>query len=227
MTGMTHYDSTTPREGKTTAKLLNMRSGPGKMHPVVTVLPKDTKLSVLGSLRGWLIVLTPNDTVGMVSEEFVALNETVDDTSEGSDLEEDVPAFLPLVLGIPDDERLFLLINDYRLNNGLNPYRRDKRLNEAARIKAEDMVENNYFGHNSQIYGTPFNMLKSLGVFYKTASQNLVRTANVDEAFEKMMESWAHRANLVSTRYTNMGTATIDSPEEPGEKYIVMLFTEE
>jgi len=188
-------------------------------------LGRDTTLWILGSLEDWLIVLCPNYVVGMVSESYVEIvGPTRFRTLEGSDFEGDFP--IPHYMQAPDNERLFLKINEYRLGSGLKPFILDDRLNEVTYLKIEDMIENQYFGHNSPRFGTPFNMLRSFGVFYKTASQNLARTADIEEAYEKMIGNWAHRANIVSRRFTNIGIAVGDNPDKPGQIYVVLIFTE-
>ena len=226
LTGMIPYETISVHEGEITAKRLNVRTGPGVTYPVITSVSKDTKLRILASLEDWLVVLLPDDSVGMVCGRYVNSYEQPAESKvyEGSGLEEDVT---PPEISIPEDELLFSLVNEYRVFLGITTYKWDDRLNEAARIKALDMAENKYFGHNSPSYGTPFTMLKNLGIFYKTASENLACTADVQEAFEKMTRNLAHRTNLISKRYTNMGIATADAPDEPDKKIIVLLFTEE
>ncbi|MDR1560487.1 MAG: CAP domain-containing protein [Clostridiales bacterium] len=239
LTGISPIEKTELREGEITAESLNVRTGPGVEYPVINSLSKGDRLRVLGSLGGdWLVILMPDDSVGTVSGEYVqveepvepeqpaATDETPDDPEiyEGSAPEEEAEE--PEELAVPDDERLFSLVNEFRVNFGLVPYKWDDRLNSIAALKAEDMADNKYFSHDSPIYGTPFAMLRSMGVFYKTASENLARTTGVQEAFNKMAGNLAHRSNLVSKRYTNMGTAVIDDSETPGKKLIVLLFTE-
>ncbi len=34
--------------------------------------------------------------------------------------------------------------------------------------KSQDKKDNNYFSHNSPVYGTPFNMIKNFGISYIT-----------------------------------------------------------
>ena len=49
----------------------------------------------------------------------------------------------------------------------------DDELQNIARIKAQDMVDNNYFSHTSPTYGSPFDMMKNFGISYKTAGENI------------------------------------------------------
>jgi len=42
----------------------------------------------------------------------------------------------------------------------------DPELMKVARIKAKDMVDNNYFSHYSPTYGSPFDMMRQFGVTF-------------------------------------------------------------
>ena len=212
------------KDGEATADHINVRMGPGVGYPAIAKLGKHTRVRILGSIRGWLVVLLPDDSVGMVSEDYVKITEPyIQEDYEGANAEEAPDVY---AADISDAERLFSLVNGYRSNFGLPAYENDKKLNEAACLKAADMAMNSYFNHDSPIYGTPFSMLRNMGVFYKTASENLAHTVSVTEAFTKMTGNLAHRTNLVSQRYTNMGIGVSDDVNDPGKKLIVLLFTE-
>ncbi|MGG1664098.1 CAP domain-containing protein [Brevibacillus sp. NRS-1366] len=55
------------------------------------------------------------------------------------------------------------LVNKKPANNGLSPLQVDMKLENVARVKAQDLVKNGYFSHTSPIYGSPFQMMKSFG----------------------------------------------------------------
>ena len=63
-----------------------------------------------------------------------------------------------------DEKEVFNLINKQRTNNGLAALKVDEEVQRIARIKAEGMVTNNYFSHQSPIYGSPFDMLRSFKI---------------------------------------------------------------
>ena len=236
------------RDGEITADGIRLRSGPGTAYPVIATLNKGVKLRIIGIIRGWLVVLMPDDSIGMVTAEYARFTEPSGQapTPEAADSQVAAPAITPPAVTVtpvitppaasltpditpqaaPDSIRLFGLINDYRASLGLPAYAGDEKLDEAARLKAADMVKNNYFNHESPEYGSPFAMLHNMGVFYKTASENLARTASVDEAFTKMKGNLAHRTNLISGRYTHMGVGVAEDSNEPGKLIIVLLFTE-
>lgn len=74
-----------------------------------------------------------------------------------------------------NEQEVFNLINQQRANNGLNPLRVDPEVQNVARIKAQDMVDNSYFSHTSPTYGSPFQMLDRFGVSYRTARRKHCR----------------------------------------------------
>lgn len=63
------------------------------------------------------------------------------------------------------------LVNAERTKAGLNPLAWDAELANVANVKAKDMVDNNYFSHTSPTYGSPFDMMKSFGIRYRTAGK--------------------------------------------------------
>ena len=111
-----------------------------------------------------------------------------------------------------DELEVFNLINEQRKNNGLSGLKIDDDLQNVARIKAQDMVDNNYFSHNSPTYGTPFNMMKSFGITYKTAGENIAGNSNNKSAVTAWMNSEGHRANILNSNYDYTGVAVVTSP---------------
>ena len=81
---------------------------------------------------------------------------------------------------------------------------------QVARVKAQDMVDNNYFSHNSPIYGSPFDMLKSFKVSYKTAGENIAGNSSNSAAVNAWMNSSGHKANILNSsfNYTGIGVVT-------------------
>jgi hypothetical protein len=55
-----------------TAYALNVRSGPGKKHPVIRTIGKGKNLVVRGRKGGWLYVRTPRGEFGWVKAKYTA-----------------------------------------------------------------------------------------------------------------------------------------------------------
>ncbi|WP_378953220.1 CAP domain-containing protein [Pelosinus sp. sgz500959] len=107
------------------------------------------------------------------------------------------------------EQQMVDLVNQERVNQGLKPLEVDMRLVKAARLKSQDMIDKNYTGHISPTYGSPFDMLKSMGITYKTAGENIAGAGTVERAHTNLMNSAGHRANILYTQYTKIGIGII------------------
>ena len=97
------------------------------------------------------------------------------------------------------------LVNQERRKNDLTPLSIDYKVTKVARIKAQDMVDNNYFSHYSPTYGSPFDMLNKFGIEYLRAAENLAGNSNVERAHESLMGSSGHRQNILNPHFTHIG----------------------
>ena len=111
-----------------------------------------------------------------------------------------------------DEQEVLELINEYRAENGLSELKPFSDLQEVAKLKAEDLVNNEYFAHTSPILGTPFEMLKDNEVSYKVAGENLAGYMTAEKAVEAWINSPTHRDNILENRYEYTGIYVIDSP---------------
>lgn len=121
------------------------------------------------------------------------------------------PATSQPVSGLTAEEnRMLSLVNQARTSQGLAPLAVDLRLVDLARKKSRDMIANNYFGHNSPTYGSPFDMMRSAGVTYRYAGENLAGTASVERAHELLMNSEGHRRNILNPNFDHVGIGIAD-----------------
>ncbi len=103
------------------------------------------------------------------------------------------------------ESQLLNLINQERSKNGLPTLSSDPEVTRVARIKAQDMIDNDYFSHYSPTYGSPFDMLKQFGVDYQYAGENLAQNTSVDRAHTALMNSSGHRKNILNPNFTHVG----------------------
>lgn len=97
-------------------------------------------------------------------------------------------------------------INAERAARGVASLEISTTLAGKARVKAQDMAENGYFSHTSPTYGTPFTMMRTLGVSYRSAAENIAMGYTEAEAVvAAWMASTSHRESLLSSRYTVLG----------------------
>src|SRR5699024_7492970 len=98
------------------------------------------------------------------------------------------------------------LTNKEREKNGLPSFSHDDALSKVAKEKSIDMRKNNYFDHNSPVYGSPFDMMKSFGITYQTAGENIAMGQQTpDEVVKAWMNSPGHRANILNEQFTHIG----------------------
>jgi uncharacterized YkwD family protein len=108
------------------------------------------------------------------------------------------------------EKRVGELVNAERAKAGLKPLVLDESLSLKAREKSRDMAKNNYFSHNSPTYGTPFEMMQSMGITYRSAGENIAMGQRSPEAVvEAWMNSPGHRANILSPSFTHLGVGYI------------------
>ncbi|MGI6706578.1 MAG: CAP domain-containing protein [Clostridia bacterium] len=108
-----------------------------------------------------------------------------------------------------DEKTMFLLVNRERRSHGLSPLKLDEKLVELARLKSRDIVENNYFSHQSPTYGSPFEMLETFGIRYRMAAENLAGHQTVELAHEGLMNSENHRMNILTPGFTHIGIGVV------------------
>ena len=111
-----------------------------------------------------------------------------------------------------DEIEAIELVNAYRVQNGLSKLKISSELQEVARIKAEDLVESEYFSHDSLKYGKTFNIMKDKGVKYKVAGENLAGNISSEKAVEAWINSEVHRENMLDEEYTYTALCVIESP---------------
>ena len=121
-----------------------------------------------------------------------------------------------------DEQEVFDLINKSREDAGLAKLEIDDDLQNICRIKANEMVEKNYFSHDSPTYGSPFDMLKSNNIEYKVAGENIAGNTSNQKAVEAWLGSENHKKNIINNSYNYTGIAVVDS-EKYGKIYVQMF----
>ncbi|MBE7065185.1 MAG: SCP-like extracellular protein [Ruminococcaceae bacterium] len=180
--------------------MLNLRCGPSTDYNIIKVLKKDQSVTIITKINGWYVVHTDNDGyIGCVSEKYLHFKDSESDITENN-------------TGNTPEITLLNLINNTRKQNGLKELKLNTELSRVALHKAQDMVENNYFDHNSKIYGTPFEMIKSYGINFRAAAENIAGNQSVEGAFYAWMNSSGHAANILNSTYTDTGIGICVSP---------------
>ena len=108
------------------------------------------------------------------------------------------------------EEEVVRLVNEERAKEGLMPLSLDWELSRVARYKSQDMHDRGYFGHQSPTYGSPFQMMRSFGMYYRTAGENIARgQRSAAEVVADWMASSGHRANILNAGFTKIGVGYV------------------
>ena len=128
--------------------------------------------------------------------------------------------FTPVPLNIGGAEKQVVLLqskviletNLQRQENGNLPaLTENKKLNEVAAAKANDMFLNQYFEHVSPLGVGPGDLAQKYGYDYIVEGENLIlgNFASEKEVVQDWMNSPGHRANILNNRYSEIGVAII------------------
>ena len=102
------------------------------------------------------------------------------------------------------------LVNEIRRQKGLGELTASAELSQVARLKSQDMHDKGYFDHNSPTYGSAFDMLRSFGISYGTAGENIAYGYSTPQAVvDAWMNSSGHRANILNASYTQIGVGHV------------------
>lgn len=109
------------------------------------------------------------------------------------------------------EQQVVELTNNERTKQGLAPLEADAELSKVAREKSKDMATNSYFDHNSPTHGSPFDMMKSYGVSYTAAGENIAKGQQTpEEVVNGWMNSQGHRENILSNDFTHIGVGYVE-----------------
>lgn len=114
------------------------------------------------------------------------------------------------------------LLNSDRARYNLAPLAVDPALCRIARIKSQDMRDNQYFAHTSPTYGDVRSMLRRFGYDFSSAGENIAHHASVEKAQAAFLSSPGHRRNIMSTGYTKVGLGVAIG--SAGDVYLTQIF---
>ncbi|MCR1897942.1 CAP domain-containing protein [Irregularibacter muris] len=115
-----------------------------------------------------------------------------------------------------EELKMLEYVNSERAKAGVAPLQMDTEVAKVAEIKSQDMVDKNYFSHTSPTYGSPFDMMKSFGIKYRTAGENIAKNSTMLKAHQALMNSEGHRQNILNPNYTHMGIGIVQNKSTSG-----------
>lgn len=115
------------------------------------------------------------------------------------------------------------LSNNERVGQGLQPLAENAILDNAAMQKAQDMIANKYFAHNSPQGVDPWYWFRKSGYQYTYAGENLAidffESSDVVQAWKNSPSHWE---NLVNQNYKDIGVAVVRGAIEGYETTVVV-----
>jgi len=103
------------------------------------------------------------------------------------------------------------LLNQERVSQNLPALSVNSQLDQAALLKAQDMLQNGYFAHQSPQGISPWFWFKKIGYNYKYAGENLaIGFFESPDVYNAWLNSVSHRDNMLNKNYKEVGTAVLN-----------------
>ena len=103
-------------------------------------------------------------------------------------------------------------VNEERTKAGLETLSYNTTMEKYARIKSQDMGDNNYFSHEDLSGNLITTQMKNDGVTYRAWGENIAYIGGVSDAnalAEQFMTNWmnsqGHRENILSSKFSSIG----------------------
>lgn len=114
-------------------------------------------------------------------------------------------------------------INSARKSLGLSPLSENKTLERSAFLKAQDILEKDYFAHYSPEGKSPWYWFRISGYDYAVAGENLaIGFLDSKEVFDAWMNSQTHRENILNPNYQEIGISVLKGEFNGDEVYVVV-----
>lgn len=201
----------------------NVRTGCSNNTPVLQTADKNKTLNVVSQVSNWFAVKLNNNQIGFIPKDqckpIVVEDEKPEmqpetttnpsQTAQGNGADTTVPRTPAEKTDTnaltSEEQEMFTLVNQARSQNNVQPLQVDMELTSVARLKSQDMIDNNYFSHNSPKYGSPFDMMRSFDIDFVKAGENIAGNQTVQSAHNGLMNSAGHRKNILSPDFTHIG----------------------
>lgn len=122
------------------------------------------------------------------------------------------------------EEEVLELVNAERKDAGKSAVVLDKKLNEVAEIRANELLKN--LSHTRPDGTSCFTVFDDKGIKYSHASENIAAgQRNPDELMNNWMSSTGHKENILNSEAEKMGIALVTVPSGYGY-YWVQVFTD-
>ena len=114
-------------------------------------------------------------------------------------------------------------LNSERMGFGLETLKQNSQLAQAAALKAQDMLNNDYFSHTSPEGITPWHWFETAGYDYSIAGENLaIGFLDSIEVHQAWNASGPHQQNLLDQRFKEIGVAVLTGDFKGNETTVVV-----
>ena len=190
-----------------------LRAGPGTNFSNRMTLNKNTKVTVIGYISNWYVVITASGNVGCIRKDLLKSSTTTTITNKNTSPNANNTTNSTNKVSMSANEQIvFDLINEARTKKGLNKLTAGVSLTKLAGLKANDMVNKEYFSHASPTYGDQFKMLTNNKVDYRVAGENIAGNPSLEDAVNSWLNSSTHKENILSNSYNYIGIGVTKSP---------------
>ena len=121
------------------------------------------------------------------------------------------------------------LINDERKAAGLPAYSLDNQLQSAAQSHSADMACNGFFSHTGSDGSSVGERVTGQGYEWTQVGENIFATGDTSSSAPQLALEWwmagpAHRANILSEDFSDVGIGYVHEPSSPFGGYFTAVF---
>ncbi len=135
-----------------------------------------------------------------------------------------IPMEYEYVFDAEAEAYLLKRLNEYRIENGLEPLELEEDLFQSSRYKSLAMLQYDYFSHDNPNYGEmPFDYLfwDVLGLNYSSIGENLafvakqgfINRVEAEELFKGWLNSPSHNAQMLTKEHKYVGIGVVRAKE--------------
>jgi uncharacterized protein YkwD len=116
-------------------------------------------------------------------------------------------------------------VNPVREGQGFLALEFDEKLNQAAQLKAEDMIARDYFSHQGPDGEPPWSWLDKVEYHYVTAGENLAMDVNDPKVLiTAWLSSPSHAKNILNENFADIGIGIAKGEINKRETIVVVMF---
>ena len=121
-------------------------------------------------------------------------------------------------------EGIVLATNYQRVENGILRFSTNGKLDAIARLRLDDMFDKNYFAHESPTGRSASDDAELVGYEYVVIGENIALGdfENDEVLVEAWMNSPGHRANILNSRFTEIGIAVFKGDYQDKQTWIAV-----